>query len=120
LSGERDLERLLAGLAPELDPVEHGFETAPEAALPDGAFALIREREGVSRIGPGRGWARITLTVHSDLEAVGLTARVAAALAERGIAANVVAGLHHDHLFVPWARREEAVAALGALSAEAA
>lgn len=65
---------------------------------------------------PGLGWARITLGVHPSLAAVGLTARVAAALAERGIAANVIAGYHHDHVFVPWARRDEAMRALSALS----
>jgi len=48
---------------------------------------------------------------------VGLTAAVAGALAEAGIACNVVAGFHHDHLFVPWERREDALAILSDLSA---
>ena len=65
---------------------------------------------------PGQGWARITLGVQSSLAAVGLTARVATILAERGIAANVIAGYHHDHVFVPWDRRDEALQALRALS----
>jgi hypothetical protein len=51
---------------------------------------------------------------------VGLTATVATALAEAGIACNVVAGFHHDHLFVPWERREDALAILSDLSARAA
>ena len=80
------------------------------------AFALIREHEGVTVIRPGQGWARITLGVQSSLAAVGLTARVAAALAERGISANIVAAFRHDHVFVPWDRRVEAMAALRALS----
>jgi hypothetical protein len=46
-----------------------------------------------------------------------LTAAVAGALAERGIACNVVAGFHHDHLFVPWGRRDEALVLLQRLSA---
>ena len=81
------------------------------------AFALIREDEGFTLIRPGDGWARITLCVHSSLAAVGLTAKVATALAARGIAANVVAGYHHDHLFVPWDRRQQALAALLDLAA---
>ena len=65
---------------------------------------------------PGEGWARITLGVHSSLDAVGLTARVAAALTEYGITANIIAALRHDHVFVPWDRRDEALAALRGLS----
>jgi hypothetical protein len=76
------------------------------------AFALIRESEGVTIIRPGTGWARITLGVHSSLAAVGLTARVADALAAQRISANMVAAFHHDHVFVPWDRRDEALAAL--------
>jgi len=61
-------------------------------------------------------WARISLTVHSDLAAVGLTAAFAGALGREGISCNVIAGYHHDHLFVQWDRRFDAVAALGALA----
>ena len=112
LTGETDLARLLTALDPELDAVEYGFETMVEAPSLGDAFALIREAEGVTVVRPGRGWARITLRIHSSLEAVGLTARVAAALAERDIAANFIAGARHDHIFVPWERRDEAIAAL--------
>jgi len=54
--------------------------------------------------------------VHSSLEAVGMTAALAKALTEAGISANVVAAYHHDHIFVPWARRHDALAALEALA----
>ena len=97
--------------------MEYGFELAAEAPDLCDAFALIREAEGVTIIRQGSGWARITLAVHSSLDAVGLTAAVAGVLAERGISANMVAAFHHDHLFVPWSRRAEALAALQALSA---
>jgi hypothetical protein len=100
-----------------LDAVQYGFETAVEARPAGDAFALIREAEGMTLIRPGSGWARITLGIHSSLEAVGLTASVAAALAARGIGANMIAACYHDHVFVPWDRREEAMTALRALSA---
>jgi hypothetical protein len=45
-----------------------------------------------------------------------LSAAVARALADRGLPANIVAGYHHDHIFVPWPRRDEAITALEALS----
>lgn len=56
--------------------------------------------------------AWITLTVHSDLQAVGLTAAVAAALAQAHISCNVVAAAFHDHLFVPVESGGDALAAL--------
>ena len=61
--------------------------------------------------------AWITLRAHSDLAAVGLTAAFARALGDAGISCNVVAGVHHDHLFVPVARAADAMAALQALQA---
>jgi hypothetical protein len=56
--------------------------------------------------------AWLTLDVHSSLEAVGLTAAVSARLAALGIACNVVAGYHHDHLLVPVGRADQAIDAL--------
>ena len=59
---------------------------------------------------------QITLAIHSDLEAVGLTAAVSAELTRHGISANVVAAFYHDHIFVPAADAERAVEALRTLS----
>jgi hypothetical protein len=56
--------------------------------------------------------AWITLTVHSDLQAVGLTAAVATALAQSGISCNVVAAAFHDHIFVPVESAKEALSVL--------
>lgn len=74
----------------------------------------MREEEGLTVVRPDLSgeWARISLGAHSSLEAVGLTAVLSSRLAYAGIAVNVVAGLFHDHLFVPWDRREEALACL--------
>jgi hypothetical protein len=107
---------MLAGMAPVLDDRQWRFMLL-EGAPPADAFALIREDEGTTAIVPdeGGGFARITLMVHSALEGVGLTAAVSGALAEAGIACNVVAGLHHDHMFVPWERRDEALLRLQTL-----
>mmetsp|Transcript_6701 Transcript_6701/g.10580 ORF Transcript_6701/g.10580 Transcript_6701/m.10580 type:complete len:134 (+) Transcript_6701:499-900(+) len=55
----------------------------------------------------------ITLTVHSSLEAVGLTAAVSKKLTEKGVCANVIAAYYHDHVFVPSSKIDLAIAALG-------
>ena len=88
---------------------------------------MIREDEGLCCILPAPAaadnvprFARITLRVHSDLEAVGLTAAVSNVLAENRIACNVVAGLNHDHIFVPWEKRKAAFELLEKLSLDAA
>lgn len=114
-----DLAGMLAGMAPVLNADPWQFLVV-EGALPDDPFALIREDEGITAIiagaGEGAAFARITLMVHSALDGVGLTAAVSGILAESGIACNIIAGFHHDHLFVPWERRDEALALLQRLA----
>lgn len=109
-------------MAPVLDDRRHAIRAMDVAESPSAdVFALIREEEGWTIILPDPlgDWARISLAVHSDLAAVGLTAAISGALAAAGIAANVVAGFHHDHILVPWARRQEALDVLNSLGDEA-
>ncbi len=130
--GETDLLLLLRGMEPHLFTEPYGYvvlaagETLPTGFAP---FATVAEQEGLTIVAAaddlaraGRAaeplWARISLTAHSDLSAVGLTAAFAAALAGQGISANVMAGFYHDHLFVPWDRRHDALAALIGLAKE--
>lgn len=120
------LSDMLAGMQPVLR--DHFYRFVPHGPNDDfidllGAmFAFIREDEGATLVveakegQPGPHFACITLQVHSDLEGVGLTAAVSTALADAGIACNVIAGFHHDHLFVPWDRRDKALATLKAIS----
>lgn len=128
--GETDLRRLLAELQPALRPETYTFCSLP--TLPGSwselePFAVIRETEGWTLIIPearataaGIGYDTcfrcITLTVHSSLIGVGLTAAVSGALAERGISVNVVAASYHDHLFVPVDQAEQAREVLLSLS----
>lgn len=90
-------------------------------------WAIIREEEGATIILPTSvanefaieyegEYQRITLTVHSSLQAVGLTAEIANALGNSGISANVVAGFYHDHIFVPKDKALQAMEALVRLS----
>ncbi|MEL6410886.1 MAG: ACT domain-containing protein, partial [Pseudomonadota bacterium] len=60
--------------------------------------------------------ARITLSVHSALDGVGLTAAVSGLLANNAIPCNMVAAFHHDHVFVPVDQAERAMQLLQALA----
>jgi dihydrofolate reductase len=126
---ERDLSTLISTLRPERVPGVYVFcSVMDETSLPSGTrpAVAVREPEGLTVVVPvpdaiaagldGRfecAWIRISAT--SALDAVGLTAAMAAALTADGIACNVVAGFHHDHLFVPVDRVQDALAALNAL-----
>lgn len=135
LTGETDLARLLATMRPVRHPGEYVFCTAgPDSAAPVPAAQVLgsfREPEGLTLIMPraaadahglpyGYVAAWLTLTVHSSLAAVGLTAAVAAALARENISCNVVAAYYHDHLFVAQADAERALQVLRTVAAEAA
>lgn len=121
MAGERDLSRLLQGLRPKLYPERYAFAAAVDPSLAAEQFALVREDEGLTSIQPDpQGeWARISLEIHSSLDAVGLTGLMASRLADLGISVNIIAALHHDHLFVPWDRREQALECLQSLQGEA-
>jgi hypothetical protein len=107
-----------------MQPVLHPepYSITVQASTVAGAFATVAEPEGLTVIATlalvpcDITWARISLTLHSDLAAVGLTAAFARALADEGISANVVAGYYHDHVFVQWEKRDGAMAALQALA----
>ncbi len=124
-AGEDNLGRLLRRMRPELQDGTYLFCTIPGATIPDGLtpLATFRETEGLTLVlraeeAKRRGIAGtfeaawITLTVHSDLAAVGFLAAVATALAKAGIPCNAIAAYHHDHLFVPMAMAKRAMATL--------
>ncbi|MDB5782860.1 ACT domain-containing protein [Caballeronia mineralivorans] len=109
-----DLNTLLASMSPELQPGVYVYASVPFSAdLGDIVpLATFREREGLTvivkegeaqraGIEPLFRAAWITLTVHSDLQAVGLTAAFATALGKANVSCNVVAAAYHDHIFVP-------------------
>ena len=131
-TGESDLLTLIAQMSPSLDDQVWAFVSVDEVSseyAAEHALATFRETEGATLIVPweradefdvcSEPMARITLNIHSSLEAVGLTAAVSQALASEAISANVVAGFYHDHIFVPQTMGKRAVACLKLLSAAA-
>ncbi|MBK3662872.1 ACT domain-containing protein [Bradyrhizobium diazoefficiens] len=126
MQAERDLTTLLKNMKPELQPGIFVFCTiATDAPIPAAVKPLLtfREQEGTTLVIP-REEAQaagldhtfasrlITLTVHSALDAVGFLAAITACLADAGISVNAVSAFHHDHLFVPADRVDEAMALL--------
>ena len=127
MAGETDLARMLATLDVTRRDGTYTFVTGDWPVLAGVTAAMIDESEGRTSVVPVES-ARIagapvdfeaawlTLTVHSSLEAVGLTAAFSAVLGEAGIPCNVLAGYHHDHLLVPVDRADDAIEVLRGLS----
>jgi len=130
MPAERDLDALLKNMKPQLQPGIFAFCTiAPNASLPAALNPLLtfREQEGTTLVilreeaeAAGLRYAfasrLITLKVHSALDAVGFLAAISARLAAAGISVNAVSAFHHDHLFVPVDRADDAVALLQGMS----
>lgn len=129
-----DAQAMIAVMDPVLDDAEYVFCSLPFGSTGQAGsaapLAMFMEDEGLSMVlraedADGMGlktgppMRRITLSVHSSLESVGLTAAVSSALAEAGIACNVIAAYHHDHLFVPAGDAERAMTVLLDLQARA-
>lgn len=130
MPGETELDILIKSMRPRLQEGEYVFCTAesPEAIdmreviaffREDEAVTLIIRKETADRLALPYSFvaAWITLTVHSSLEAVGLTAAFSRALGDEGISCNVVAAYYHDHIFVNHQDAEKAMTVLQMLSA---
>ncbi|HFQ5290190.1 TPA: ACT domain-containing protein [Vibrio vulnificus] len=131
MTGITDLQHLLQSMSPQLVEGDYVFCTV-DGPLKDylhlDPIATFREQEGLTLVLEAQQaeqaglttdsrFCLITLTVHSSLEAVGLTAAFASKLASYGISANVIAGYYHDHIFVPKGKTHEAMSALTELTA---
>ncbi len=126
MTGIIALDELLRSIQPQLNAEEYVFCTVPGSLAqylelkPIATFAevegltLVLKKMDAQRAGLrfAGSFRQITLTVHSSLAAVGLTAAVSAKLASKGISANVIAAYYHDHIFVPTADSEAALSAL--------
>jgi hypothetical protein len=102
-----DLDELLRSLDPRLNAGAYVFVSLPEDQRLEPATAAAAAGFAVTQT-----YAWISLSVHSDLQAVGLTAALARTLAAAKIGCNVVAGARHDHIFVPAHQAQVAMSAL--------
>ncbi|GAA6152257.1 ACT domain-containing protein [Pseudoteredinibacter isoporae] len=134
MTGEAQLSVLLSSMEPKLQTGRWVFTTIATEKLPSvldkipakELQSLYQEAEGCSLIlseaqaeyldlDASDAFAAISLSIHSSLEAVGLTAAISTALAKEGISANVVAAYFHDHIYVPIDKAEAAMACLAGL-----
>ncbi|KIO53384.1 ACT domain-containing protein [Flavobacterium hibernum] len=129
MSGEKDLQVLLKSMKPEHVSGDYVFckvENVKDINL-DKIEMFFKEKEAVTVIlkkeiadvlqleySTIMSW--ITLTVHSSLEAVGLTAAFSKALSEHQISCNVVAAFYHDHIFVNKKDTQKAMEILNSFS----
>jgi len=131
MNAETDLATLIRNLDPKTLPDTYVFcclkdtnygalsHTSPLASFAEAeGLSLVLTRESADEEGLAyEGTFRcISLQIHSSLEAVGLTAAVTGELASHGISANVIAGYHHDHIFVPSRQAESALRLLENMS----
>lgn len=129
MPGETDIQKLLRNMRPVLNPGAYVFCNIPDLNIIKNVIfvGLFKEAEGWTAVLARNkadelnlsysfiaSW--ITLTVHSALEAVGLTAAFSKALAEVNIPCNVIAGFYHDHIFVPIEKAELALETLNQLA----
>lgn len=113
MEGEKNLEKLLKTMKPSHNDGDYVFCVVKDidALNNSDVVMFFKEQEGFTVIVKKEladslrleysfvaSW--ITLTVHSSLEAVGLTAAFSKALSQEGISCNVVAASYHDHIFV--------------------
>ena len=123
-----DINTLLKEMKPVLDETKYVFTTKEcfeltEEIVKLKPIATFLEKEGMTLVISqeqadihhftyGVVLQKITLEVHSSLEAVGLTAAISAALTKKNISANVIAGHYHDHVFVPYHQAQLALQTL--------
>jgi hypothetical protein len=132
MNGETNLTTLLKSMQPKLNSGAYVFCTIKNENEIDliKVLLIFREEEAITVILSKEtadslqleysfvaSW--ITLTVHSSLSAVGLTAAFSKALSDAGISCNVVAAYYHDHIFVDCNDATRAMSVLHSLSQQA-
>ncbi len=132
MSGIMNINTLVKEMKPVLENTNYVFVTLVgnvlnESIIKLNPIATFREEEGITlvlseEIAKKNNLdyqvllQKITLQVHSSLEAVGLTAAISVALTKADISANVIAGYYHDHVFVPKDKAQLALKVLTELS----
>lgn len=137
MQGENNLSVLLSNMQPKLQKGRWVFATVDSEQLSkilqqieisdlqgfyqesEGSSLILEEAQAkLLALECSEAFAAISLSIHSSLEAVGLTAAISGALAQAGISANVVAAFFHDHIYVPYEKAEAAMQCLEGIAAK--
>ncbi len=132
----KKFDKLLKNLSPALHKEKFYFASLDESAsmplhsILDNIHSLVREKEGITIVfteaalkemkinsdkmtGP---FALISLGAFTDLTGdVGFLSNIDSKLAKDGISLNIISGYYHDHLFVPYEKKDNALKVLESL-----
>ena len=121
------------GLLPQAEEGKYYFGTFPENSLVALAgyvrhfAAIVKEKEGITAVFSEDAKANLQLYSQKKFEGpfclirfgaatglaeVGITAAASGALAKEKISANVFAGYFHDHVLVPYEKKDAAITVL--------
>lgn len=129
MEGELNLKMMIKSMKPKLNEGTYIFTTLKAIDHIDRSDIIceFKEEEGITLIINKEkadelnlkyefvaSW--ITLTVHSSLNAIGLTAEFSRELTKHQISCNVIAGYYHDHIFVNAKDKNKAMEVLKNLS----
>ena len=121
--GINNLNILLKNMKPELNKKEFVFVTVSSDKFNDliqesiDPKLIFEEKEGITlilektkakkhKLKFESSWAMITLTINSDLQAIGFLATITNKLAENKISVNAISAYYHDHLYVPYNKKD--------------
>ena len=141
MAGEQDLSKLLKSMSPSLDDETFMFGHIPakSASTLQDVVSFLAGKSVQMILWENEGWTvilpekvaeggsfqatfpckKITLNVHSSLDAVGFLAAITTKLTQLKIGVNPVSGYFHDHLFVPVGKENAVLEALNEMVEEA-
>ena len=129
MNGITDFKTLIESMSPEISEESFVFFSVEADKIPQElrAEGIFREKEGITIICEENEalkhsfpceerYKRISLGVHSSLQAVGFLHAIISELTDEEISCNVISAYYHDHIFVPEPTADKALLVLSNLA----